>query len=288
MTTIVLNNNIIIYLSKSENNNKQIIFRIKDSHNKYFEGSCDFENIQDFFEENVIPEKFFEYLEKNHPSIIENKEENEIIIKINAKRNIEIILKEKNPNNNTIKFEDFKEINQETPKNEDNYKIDLELIIGNNEHLILKNSEMKKNYINILYLNKNINKIYKSYYEPEDIQYFYKSLLENKITTEKGDNDKEIKLKITYKNKILTIILKEILLINEDEIIKLKEKYNEKMKQLKKDNEILYIRNKELKEKIDKEKMKNDEILRIHLKNRLKYENALKKNNDIQKLSLNI
>ena len=60
------------------------------------------------------------------------------------------------------------------------------------------------------------------------------------------------------------------------------------MKKVKEEYEILSNKNKELKEKIDKEKRKNDEIVRIYLENRLKYEEALKKHEEIQKLSVNI
>ena len=149
-------------------------------------------------------------------------------------------------------------------------------------------SNMKDNYINIIYINKNNNKIYKASYEFDEIKDFYKGLRENYPKTEKGDNEKEIKLKIIYQNKNLTIILKEIALKNDIEIKKLKEKYSDKMKKMKEKYEILYNKNKELKEKIDKEMIKNDEIVRVYLENKLKYEDALKKYNEIQKLSVNI
>ena len=147
---------------------------------------------------------------------------------------------------------------------------------------------MKRNFINIIYINKNTNKIYKTSYETDEIEDLYKYLQENNIKTEKGDNDNEIKLKINYENKILIIILKEKILINDDKIKKIKEKYYEKIKKAKEMNEKLYNKNKELNEKIEKEKRKNDEIIRVFLENRLKYEESLKKYNDCKKLSLNI
>ena len=184
-------------------------------------------------------------------------------------------------------------MNNETPKN---YEINskskllnyLNLEIGNNENLIICESNMKKNSINIIYKNKNTNKIYKTNYETDEMEDLYKYLQENILKIEKGDNDKEIKLKINYKNKNLIIILKEKALINEDKIKEIKEKYYEKIKKAKEINEKFYNKNKELKEKIEKEQRENDEIIRIYLENRLKYEESLKKYNDCKKLSLNI
>ena len=82
--------------------------------------------------------------------------------------------------------------------------------------------------------------------------------------------------------------MKEKILINDDKIKKIKEKYYEKIKKAKEMNEKLYNKNKELNEKIEREKRKNDEIIRVFLENRLKYEESLKKYNDCKKLSLNI
>lgn len=294
MTTIKLNNNVNVYLSKSENNEEQILFKISDARNRFFEQSYDFENFQDLFEENINIEEFFDYMEKNHPQVIESQEENEILLKIIAKKSMTIVLKECNKNNNTIKFKDFEGIKKETPKNNVDSNNELENFeplsreIGNNEYLKLNRSNMRYNHINIIYLNKKDNRIFKANYEFEDFKDFYKGLLENNPKTEKGDNKKEIKLKIIYENKNLSIILKEVILINEDEFKNLKEKYYEKMKNIKEKYEKLYNKNKELKEKIEKEKIKNDEIVRIYLENRFKYEEALKKNNEIQKLSLKI
>ena len=281
MASIVLNNNAILYLSTPENNKARLLFKIEDSQKRLFEEQYDFEVIQDLFEEEITHEKFFKYLENNHPYIIEKSEENEIILKIKAKRSIDIILKE------------ITRMNNETPKN---YEINskskllnyLNFEIGNNENLIICESNMKKNSINIIYKNKNTNKIYKTNYETDEMEDLYKYLKENNLKIEKGDNDKEIKLKINYKNKNLIIILKEKTLINEDKIKEIKEKYYEKIKKAKEINEKLYNKNKELKEKIEKEQRENDEIIRIYLENRLKYEESLKKYNDCKKLSLNI
>ena len=263
MASIVLNNNAILYLSTPENNKDRLLFKIEDSQKRLFEEQYDFEVIQDLFEEEITHEKFFKYLENNHPYIIEKSEENEIILKIKAKRSIDIILKE------------ITRMNNETPKN---YEINskskllnyLNLEIGNNENLIICESNMKKNSINIIYKNKNTSKIYKTNYETDEQEDLYKYLKENNLKIEKGDNDKEIKLKINYKNKNLIIILKEKTLINEDKIKEIKEKYYEKIKKAKEINEKLYNKNKELKEKIEKEQRENDEIIRVYLENRLK------------------
>jgi len=284
MISIPLNNNAILHLSKSENNNDEILFKIEDSQKRLFEEQFYFEFIQDLFEENITIEQFFKYLKNNPPLIIEKRKEKEVILKIKAKSSLDITLKE------------IKGINNETPKNSNNCEIkekskllkNLNLEIGNNEKLFVCNSNMKKNFINIIYINKNINKIYKTSYETDEIEDLYKYLQENNIKTEKGDNDNEIKLKINYENKILIIILKEKILINDDKIKKIKEKYYEKIKKAKEMNEKLYNKNKELNEKIEREKIKNDEIIRIYLENRLKYEEILKKYNDCKKLSLNI
>ena len=284
MISIPLNNNTILYLSKSDNNNDEILFKIEDSQKRLFKEEYYFEFIQGLFEENITIEQFFKYLKNNPPSITEKYKEKEIILKIKAKSSLDIILKE------------IKGKNNETPKNCDNCEIkessrllkNLNLEIGNNEKLFVCNSKMKRNFINIIYINKNTNKIYKTNYETDEIEDLYKYLQENNIKTEKGDNDNEIKLKINYENKILIIILKEKILINDDKIKKIKEKYYEKIKKAKEMNEKLYNKNKELNEKIEKEKRKNDEIIRVFLENRLKYEESLKKYNDCKKLSLNI
>ena len=281
MASIFLNNNAVLYLSNPENNKDRILFKIEDSQKRLFEEQYDFEVIQDLFEEEITPEQFFKYLENNHPSIIEKSEESEIILKIKSKRSIDITLKE------------ITRMNNETPKN---YEINskskllnyLNFEIGNNENLIICESNMKKNSINIIYKNRNTNKIYKTNYEADEMEDLYKYLQENNLKIEKGDNDIEIKLKINYKNKNLIIILKEKALINEDKIKEIKEKYYEKIKKAKEINEKLYNKNKELKEKIEKEQRENDEIIRVYLENRLKYEESLKKYNDCKKLSLNI
>lgn len=277
MASIVLNNNFILYLSKSEVNKDKIIFKIKDPLNRFFEGTSYFDLIQDLFEKDmaITPEQFFEYLKKNHPYISERKKENEIILTIKKQKTIEIILKD---------------ISDKTPKIKNNSEIlnHLEIELDNDTNLILKNSMMKQNCINILYLNKITNEMYKIHYEPDEIQDFYQCLKEKIPTTEKGDNEEEIKLNINYKNQNLTIILKKISLINKDETSEMKKKYYEKIEEMKQKNEELYKKNKELKEEIDKEKMKNDEIVRLYLENRLKYEEALKKNNEIKKLSFDI
>lgn len=289
MISIPLNNNAILYLSKSDNNNDEILFKIEDSQKRLFKEEYYFEFIQGLFEENITIDQFFKYLKNNPPSIIEKYKEKEIILKIKAKSSLDIILKEiKGKNNETPKNEIQKNCDNCEIKGKSKLLKNLNLEIGNNEKLFVCNSKMKRNFINIIYINKNTNKIYKTSYETDEIEDLYKYLQENNIKTEKGDNDNEIKLKINYENKILIIILKEKILINDDKIKKIKEKYYEKIKKAKEMNEKLYNKNKELNEKIEREKRKNDEIIRIYLENRLKYEENLKKYNDCKKLSLNI
>ena len=163
MITIPLNNNVMVYLSKSENNDEQITFRIKDAHNRYFEGAYKIEDFQDLFNDNLTIDQFFEYLEKNNPSVLESKNNNEIILKIKASRSMDIVLKETNINNKTIKIKDF--INNETPKGDNIIKNEFELFkplkieITNKENLNLSKSNMKNNCIillNILISHKMI------------------------------------------------------------------------------------------------------------------------------------
>ena len=44
MIAIPLNNNVLIYVSKSEDNEEKIIFKVKDTHNRYYEKSLDYED----------------------------------------------------------------------------------------------------------------------------------------------------------------------------------------------------------------------------------------------------
>ena len=64
-------------------------------------------------------------------------------------------------------------------------------------------------------------------------------------------------------------------------IIDLKTKYDEAITKIKKDNEELVKDNEQLKKEIDEEKRRNDEIVKVFLENREKYELAVKKNSDI-------
>lgn len=297
MTSIILPNNIIVYISKSERYNDKIDFKIKDSHNRYFEETCEFKSIQDIFDKNITQEEFFQYLENNPPSILEKKEENEMILKITAKRTLILVLKlaNVNINNTTIKMKNYQGINNEISQNENSLANNhsevsncLNLDIGNNQSITISKSDMRNDHINIIYFNKNTKQIYKTNYEPDEINEFYNYIKGKNISIENGDNENEKKLKIEYEGKKMLIILKEILLINKEEINTLKKKYEEKMKHLKEININLNKRNKELKEKIEEEKRKNDENVRIYLENRVKYEEALKKNEEINKLSVNI
>ena len=142
MISIPLNNNAILYLSKSDNNDDEILFKIEDSQKRLFKEEYYFEFIQELFKENITIEQFFKYLKNNPPSIIEKHKEKEIILKIKAKSSLDIILKE------------IKGKNNETPKNCDNCEIkessrllkNLNLEIGNNEKLFVCNSNMKKKF----------------------------------------------------------------------------------------------------------------------------------------------
>lgn len=297
MTSIILPNNIIVYISKSERYNEKIDFKIKDSHNRYFEETCEFKSIQDLFDKNITQEEFFQYLENHPPSILEKKEENEMILKITAKRTLILVLKiaNVNINNTTIKIKNYQGINNEISQNENSLANNhsevsncFNLDIGNNQSITINKSDMRNDHINIIYFNKNTKQIYKTNYEPDEMTEFYNYIKGKNISIENGDNENEKKLKIEYEGKKMLIILKEILLINKEEINTLKKKYEEKMKHLKEININLNKRNKELKEKIEEEKRKNDENVRIYLENRVKYEEALKKNEEINKLSVNI
>ena len=53
MASIILNNNVILYLSTQENNKDRILFKIEDSQKRLFEEQYDFEVIQDLFEEEI-------------------------------------------------------------------------------------------------------------------------------------------------------------------------------------------------------------------------------------------
>lgn len=94
-----------------------------------------------------------------------------------------------------------------------------------------------------------------------------------------GDND-------TNGNIIGVAPLPEINYL--EEIAKLKKEYEEKMKKAKIENEELKKKNKELKEDIEEEKRKNDEIVRIYLNNRQKYEEAVQRNNVIREFEKKI
>ena len=70
----------------------------------------------------------------------------------------------------------------------------------------------------------------------------------------------------------------------ENRIKEIKESYNNTLKEIKEKNKQLMKENEELQKEIDKEKRKNDEILRVYFENREKYENAVKKNSEIAEL----
>ena len=70
----------------------------------------------------------------------------------------------------------------------------------------------------------------------------------------------------------------------EKKIEEIKNNYNDTLKEIKEKNKQLMKENEELQKEIDKEKRKNDEILRVYFENREKYENAVKKNSEIAEL----
>ena len=70
----------------------------------------------------------------------------------------------------------------------------------------------------------------------------------------------------------------------EKEVKILKKFYNEKVGDLKKENDKLLSENIDLKRQLDAEKKKNDEIVRSYLENRQKYEEGIERNNKIQNL----
>ena len=68
-------------------------------------------------------------------------------------------------------------------------------------------------------------------------------------------------------------------------IINLKIKYDEAIKKLKEEKEKLIKDNEQIKKEIDEEKRKNDEIVKVFLENREKYELAVNKNSDISQIN---
>ena len=70
----------------------------------------------------------------------------------------------------------------------------------------------------------------------------------------------------------------------EKKIEEIKNNYNNTIKEIKEKNKQLMKENEELQKEIDKEKRKSDEIFRVYIENREKYENAVKKNSEIAEL----
>ena len=109
-------------------------------------------------------------------------------------------------------------------------------------------------------------------------------LLEKKPSINNKTNQDEVILEIPFGSKIA---LKKINLESLDlkkEIEILKEFYNKKVGNLKKENDKLLSENIDLKRQLDEEKKKNDEIVRSYFENRQEYEEGIKRNNEIQNL----
>ena len=115
---------------------------------------------------------------------------------------------------------------------------------------------------------------------------FEKYLLEKKPNIHNTDktNQDEIILEIPFGPKIALkkVDLESLDLKKEIEI--LKEFYNKKVGDLKKENDKLLSENIDLKRQLDEEKKKNDEIVRSYFENREEYEEGIKRNNEIQNL----
>ena len=143
MTTIDLNNNTSLTISKSDKEN-ELIFEVKEN-NKLYQGLLDFVDIQDIFKNNEI-------------SI------DEFIIHVNTNKNIfKLYDVENNKKKLEIKEEKLYSLTLDeikNPQEEDNeppidFSKPLEIPISNNEKLIVKESEFTKKefkIINIFYI----------------------------------------------------------------------------------------------------------------------------------------
>ena len=177
-------------------------------------------------------------------------------------------------------------------------------------------SKITDEQINIELIYIQNKKSYQTKYDLEDLQEYFES---KKVTIQdfikisknnnteviKSKNEREILLVSNINGQKLTIPLKENqnqtqdiydkpmspiennnnnILNLEEEILKLQKEYDEKITKIKEENEILIKENNELKKSLDEEKRKNDEIVRVYLENREKYEEATKRNKNISEL----
>ena len=261
MKVFKLENNVEIIINKSEEKQNEILFKVINESNRYFETSCDFSDLQDIFnQKDISEEQFIEYLQKNHFSIKKGNNGNEIILNINADKNFILILKEVNSFNKTVK--------NETPGNDGEdeapppiiieNKIDiipsLKFPINDKDLITINQSVLIQKQFIIMYMDNYTNQIYKTSYVPEN-EIFYKALKENKpLISIEERNDNEIKLKITYLNEKLFIILKKLILMDKNDLENWKKYYKDKIKDLKYLNEELKNKNQKLLKEIDEEK----------------------------------
>ena len=180
-------------------------------------------------------------------------------------------------------------------------KDSLEIIKEGNSKIQFKYKDLKGRTYELKFDLEDIQSSIKIIKSVEDFIKYSKNNIPQVVD---DGNSHEKKLNFYYQGKRkLTIILKEITkngdntdeddflnkpginpinnpLPDDNQIIKLKEKYEEKIKPLREENTKLKKINEELRKKIDEEKRKNDEIVKAYLENREKYEKAVGKNNN--------
>ena len=188
-------------------------------------------------------------------------------------------------------------------------KDSLDIIKEGNDKIQFTYKDLKGRIYEIKYDLKDIQSSIKDIKSVEDFINYSKSNIPQVVD---NGNSNEKNLKFYYKGKPeLKITLNEminknndniekddnlnkpginpinILKVDDNKIIKLKKKYEEKIKPLEIENTKLKKKNEELRKKIEEAKRKNDEIVRVYLENKQQYEKAVEKNNNINELIKN-